>query len=506
MYVTKYSMLRNIDRVVVEGGRQMSGMGILVPLTIPSIGALLLTNKKIISEKRRNLFVGAVVFINILAFILLMVSGAGRQFHILKVNDFLDIFIKIDQLGILFGGLASLLWVFTSFYAMEYMKHEGKERSFFIFFLLTLSVTLGISFSGNLFTLYIFYELLTLATFPLVIHAGTEEALASGRKYMIYSFSGATFVLLGMILLYSVTHDLSFFPKGLFTAVSNYDSTVILVSYLSMFVGFGVKAALVPFHSWLPGAMVAPTPVSALLHAVAVVKSGIFALIRMTFFVFGATVVREIQADRYMIVMILLTIILGSMLALHQSHLKKRLAYSTISQLGYILLGIIMLNEEALLGGLLHMINHALIKITLFFCVGAIYYQTHKIDISEIKGLGKKMPITFLCFTISAISLVGIPPTNGFVSKWFLGLGALHNHNFFFAVILLLSAFLTAGYLLPVSIQGFFTKVEEQDIENLDPPLKMLVPIVVLTGCSVVLGLFPNVLINFINEIVFSVF
>lgn len=486
----------------------MSKLIVLLPFIIPILGAILLTRKEYLNRKNRNIATTIILILNLITYIVLVNTDGPKQIHILKMNDFIDIFIKIDDLGILFGTLSSVLWIFTSFYAMEYMKHEGKERSFYIFFIITLGVTLGISAAGNLFTLYIFYELLTLATFPLVIHTGSKAALDSGKKYMIYSFSGATFALLGMILLYSVTNDLSFVAKGLFQNLETYDSLIILFSYLSMFIGFGVKAALVPFHSWLPEAMVAPTPVSSLLHAVAVVKSGIFALIRMTYFIFGAVVVKEINAPNYIIVMVLLTVVMGSVLALHQSHLKKRLAYSTISQLGYILLGIIMLNKDALTGALLHIVNHALIKIVLFFCVGAIYYQTHKINIEDIKGLGKKMPITFICFTISAISLVGIPPTNGFVSKWYLGLGALNIGSIMYVVILLLSAFLTAAYLLPVSVSSFFKNgdIKKEAVVSLDPPPLMMAPIVTLTSVVVLIGLFPNYLIKFIQSIVITLF
>ncbi|MBN2899347.1 MAG: monovalent cation/H+ antiporter subunit D family protein, partial [Clostridia bacterium] len=281
----------------------------------------------------------------------------------------------------------------------------------------------------------------------------------------------------------------------------NNDRTLLMI-YITIFLGFGVKAALVPFHSWLAAAMVAPTPVSALLHAVAVVKSGVFALLRVCYYVFGADVVQRIEGNVYISVLIVTTILLGSLLAIHQEHMKKRLAYSTISQLGYILLGIVILNENALLGGILHLINHALIKITLFFCVGTIYVATHKTYIREIKGIGRKMPLVMWCFAIASFSLIGVPPSNGFVSKWYLALGALGAYKPIFAVLLMLSAFLTAAYLLPVVVTAFFQAPNEEEEISYSVSRYMTIPIVLLTSVIVVLGLFPNPIVRYIENIV----
>ncbi|TCO72662.1 proton-conducting transporter transmembrane domain-containing protein [Marinisporobacter balticus] len=475
---------------------------ILIPIILPFLLGIAGTKILFKGEKIKTFYVISAVTINLLALIGILNIEGAKAFHLLKINPFLDIYFKIDKLGILFALLASILWIFTTFYSLAYMKHEGKEERFFVFFILTLGITLGIAFSGNLFTLYIFYELLTLATFPLVIHAGTKEALYSGRKYLIYSLGGATVALLGMILLFSISNSLNFVEGGVLGTVNIDNPKLLLTIYMVMFLGFGVKAAIVPFHSWLPAAMVAPTPVSSLLHAVAVVKSGIFVLVRVCYFVFGAETIRQIHGNIYTSVLVFITILLGSLLALHQENLKKRLAYSTISQLGYIVLGIILLNENALIGGLLHLVNHAVIKITLFFCVGAIYFMTHKKNINEIKGIGKQMPVTMTCFSIASISLIGIPPTNGFVSKWYLALGGLTENKIIFPIILLLSAFLTAAYLLPIVVTAFFHGEEKKDIKKLDPPIKMLVPIILLTGITIFLGLFPNVLLHYIKSIV----
>ncbi|WMJ80192.1 monovalent cation/H+ antiporter subunit D family protein [Clostridium sp. MB40-C1] len=478
----------------------MNSAVILLPVFFPFVLSILIAIFKF-KERERNIFASFGVIFNCIFLFFIFYYVGECSFHLFKFNDFLDIYLKIDKLSILFSILVSVLWIFTTFYSMEYMKHEGKENRFFIFFTATLGVTMGIAFSGNLITLYIFYELLTLATFPLVIHSGTKQALSSGKKYLIYSFGGATLVLLGMILCFSITKNLNFVPGGVLAGVSGGNTKLFLGIYVSLFLGFGVKAALVPFHSWLPEAMVAPTPVSALLHAVAVVKSGAYALIRISYFIVGADVIRVTKGHIYMSVLIGVTIIMGSFLALHQQNLKKRLAYSTVSQLGYILLGIVLLNEDALVGGLLHLINHAVIKITLFFCVGTIMYMTHKTEISEIKGIGKQMPITMGCFAIAAISLIGIPPSNGFVSKWYLALGGLVEGKIYFAAILLLSAVLTALYLLPIVTVAFFKKENNDVIEVKEAPMKMLVPIVSITVIVVLLGLFPNPVVTFIQKI-----
>jgi multicomponent Na+:H+ antiporter subunit D len=480
----------------------MNGINLLLPVVLPILAAMvipfLLEKKK---EAIRPFIIGT-VFVNLIINWVTISTLKTRMFHIWTLNDFIDVFLKVDELGILFSLLVSVLWIFTTFYAIGYMDHEKHQERFFAFFIMTLGITNGIAYSGNLFTLYIFYELLTLATYPLVIHSETEEALYSGKKYLIYSFGGATFILLGMILLYTLTNDISFVAGGLPILEAITKDQTLLMIYIIIFLGFGVKAALVPFHSWLAAAMVAPTPVSALLHAVAVVKSGVFALLRVCYYVFGADVVERIEGNVYISVLIVLTILLGSLLALHQDHLKKRLAYSTISQLGYILLGIVILNENALLGGILHLINHALIKITLFFCVGAIYVATHKTYIQEIKGIGRKMPIVMWCFAIASFSLIGVPPSNGFVSKWYLALGALGAARPFFAALLMLSAFLTAAYLLPIVVTAFFQTAEDGEDTEYTVSHYMTGPILVLTSVIVILGLFPNPIVGYIENIV----
>lgn len=479
---------------------------ILLPIVFPFIAAVIIAVSRF-KEKTRNIFAGSAIFLNLLFVAFVVFGHAESGLHFIKINKFLDIYFRIDKLSIFFSLLVSVLWVFTSIYSMEYMKHEGKEKRFFSFFIATLGVTIGIAFAGNLITLYLFYEILTLTTFPLVIHSGSKEALKSGNKYLIYSFSGATAALMGMLILFSMTNNLTFVSGGIINENILDNKNIYLLIYVAMFIGFGVKAAIVPFHSWLPEAMVAPTPVSALLHAVAVVKSGIFAITRITYYIFGANAVKLTGANRYLIIFVIISILMGSFLALHQKNLKRRLAYSTISQLGYILLGILILNKNAFTGAMMHLLNHAVIKITLFFCVGTIMFTTGKTKITEINGIGKSMPITMLCFTISAISLIGIPPTNGFISKWLLAEGSLMEGKAAFPVILLVSALLTALYLLPISTAAFFKKddteiAEIKEIkETKEAPIKMLIPIVSITAITIFLGLFPNHVLNFLRDI-----
>jgi multicomponent Na+:H+ antiporter subunit D len=491
--------------ILIIGGLRLNIL-ILFPVLFPIVAAVAFNLMTFKTRASRNVAIASVIVVNFLLVLMVFRSIATPELHLININNILDIYFKVDKLGMLFSMLVSLLWICTAFYSFEYMKHEGKEKSFFTFFMATLGVTLGVAFSGNLFTMYLFYEFLTLVTFPLVIHSGSKEAMQVGKKYLKYSFFGAALVLAGIALLYVSGSDFSFADYGVLNTIDVRSHGFLIFTYMLFFIGFGVKAAVVPMHSWLPSAMVAPTPVSSLLHAVAVVKVGIFAITRVTYFIFGAQVIKTIDSIYFVGPLVVITILLGSILAYHQDNLKKRLAYSTISQLGYIILGLVLLNRDSLTGGLMHLVNHAVIKITLFFCVGAVMYMTGKKTIHEIKGIGKEMPVTMGCFSIAAISLIGIPPTNGFVSKWYLALGGLHENRAIFVIILLTSALLTAAYLIPIIITAFFPGEDyEPSTERKDPPANMLVPIVFLTAIIVLLGLFPNWVLNFIKAIALEV-
>ncbi len=407
----------------------------------------------------------------------------------------LELSWQIDQLGKGFSFLVLPLWFLATIYARGYMEGQ-KARSFFFFYLITLGTVLGLALAGNLLTYYLFYELLTLTTYPLVIQTGTREARQAGKTYLIFSFAGAGFVLAGLFLLYGLTGSVAFVPGGFIgqdlIATHPFWAKTALFFLVA---GFGVKGALIPIHFWLPGAMVAPTPVSALLHAVAVVKAGIFGLLRVSLYIFGPAALASIGIGGIK-AWAALTILLGSMIALQQDKLKKRLAYSTIGQLSYIFLGVLLLNPAGLQAGLFHFLAHALLKITLFFCAGIITHETGCTKVSELDGIGLRLPRTMVAFALASIGLVGIPFTLGFISKWYF-LSADPAWSWVF----ILSAFLNALYLFPVVTRAFFRE------GKFAPPLQweaspaMLLPTLFLAGGALLLGIFFRLPLEFINTI-----
>ncbi len=407
------------------------------------------------------------------------------------VNGFLQIYLSLDGLGAVFSTLASFLWIFVTIYSFGYMRGHARQLRYFAFFTVCLGITMGIAYAGNLFTLYIFYEMLTLATYPLVIHKEDGKAHEAGKKYLIYAFSGAALILAGMILLSTYSGTLDFVAGG--QPAFNHPDTLGIpfsISFILFFFGFGVKAAIVPLHSWLPLAMVAPTPVSALLHAVAVVKAGVFSMARVVYYIIGTQWVSSFNI--YFLYIIAFSILFGSVLAIGQDNLKKRLAYSTISQLGYVLLGIVLANPRGYTGGILHLVNHALIKIVLFLCAGCIMRTTGKTEISQMKGIGREMPVTMTAFGIASVCLVGIPPTNGFVSKWYLSLGSLDAGHPFLVAVLLISALLTAAYLFPIVGIAFFTKTSHEVRRIPEVPSSMYYPLLFLCIVMTASGLFSG--------------
>jgi NADH-quinone oxidoreductase subunit L/multicomponent Na+:H+ antiporter subunit D len=384
--------------------------------------------------------------------------------------------LRADALGMLFATLASLLWIFTSFYATGYMRGLGEhdQTRFFAAFAGSLSAALGIAFAGNLVTIFIFYELLSVATYPLVAHDESDEARAAGRKYLGYTFfGGGVCVLAGAVLVFFLAGTTTFEPQTA-ANLADADPTLAQAAFGLLAIGFGVKAAIMPLHSWLPDAMVAPTPVSGLLHAVAVVKSGVFGLARLVIDVYGGnppTIVldglpipiTDVAMGDLLAVAAASTLLLASVIALRQDNLKRRLAYSTVSQLSYIVLGLGLLGERALIGGLLHIPAHAFMKLTLFFCAGIIHVETHTDDISKLSGIGRRMPLTMAAFAIAAAGMAGIPLVAGFVSKWYLLLGALDASGTIFAVALLLSGVLNIAYFWPIVYAAFFETKDGYD-------------------------------------------
>lgn len=367
----------------------------------------------------------------------------------------LDLAFAADGAALVFSLLAAGLWVPATAYAHSYiMRHPRKVQRFFTFYTLSLTATMGIALAGNMFTLYVFYELLTFVTWPLVIHNGTPAAWRAGVKYLIYSLAGAALVLAAMIVAWWAGGTLDFAAGG--TLAPDTPVAAIRLLVLLLAAGFGVKAAVMPLHGWLPSAMAAPTPVSALLHAVAVVNAGCFGLLRTFYSLVGSSGLERAALSRQLLVLAFVTILLGSLLAMRQDQLKRRLAYSTVSQLGYITLGVFSGHPALLLGSLLHFVHHGLMKITLFFCAGAVITETGVDKVSGLEGMGRKMPLTMGAFALAALGMVGVVPINGFQSKWFLFQGALEAGRQEVIVVLLLSALLNALYFFPIIGAAFF--------------------------------------------------
>ena len=374
----------------------------------------------------------------------------------------LSISFVIEPLGMVFAGIASFLWIVTTIYAIGYMRghHESNQTRFYICFAIAIASALGIAFAGNMLTLFVFYEVLTLSTFPLVTHSGTPEAKRAGRVYLgILIGTSIALQLVAIIWTYTLTGTLDFTPGGILEdKIAPAMVTVLLGLYI-----FGIgKAALMPFHRWLPAAMVAPTPVSALLHAVAVVKAGVFTVLKVTVYIFGLDLLQATDAGIWIAYVAATTILLASLVAMTKDNLKARLAYSTISQLSYIVLGAMMASSLGIIGGAMHIAMHAFGKITLFFCAGAIMVASHKTEISQMRGLGRKMPITFICFLIGSLSIIGLPPFGGVWSKWYLALAAAETEQLVFLAVLMISSLLNVAYLVPIVIRGFFSDPTEQ--------------------------------------------
>ncbi len=384
--------------------------------------------------------------------------GTSVEYRSAELLPGLALTFEIEPLGMIFSLVASFLWLITSIYAIGYMRghHEQNQTRFYAFFAVAISSVMGIAFSDNLFTLFIFYEILTLSTYPLVTHAGTTEAKEGGRVYLgILLTTSVLFLLLAIIGTWYCTGTVEFKSGGIFTS----DTPKMVTSTLLVLFIFGIgKAAIMPFHRWLPAAMVAPTPVSALLHAVAVVKAGVFTVVKVCVYIFGLDLLRQLPSTNIMLYLAAASVLLASLVAMRQDNLKARLAYSTVSQLGYITIGALLATSAGVIGGAMHIAMHAFGKITLFFCAGAIMVAAHKTEISEMRGLGKQMPITMTAFFIGSLSIIGLPPTGGTWGKWFLMTGAFDSGKWTIMAVLMLSSLLNIAYLLPIPLRGFFSK------------------------------------------------
>lgn len=368
----------------------------------------------------------------------------------------LDLVLRADALSLLFVILSTVLWLVTTVYAIGYLEDSPHRSRFFGFFSLCVTATVGVALAGNLITFLLFYEFLTLTTYPLIVHRGTEEARRAGRSYLIYTIAGGTLLLIGTVWLYSISGTLEFSYQGFVAPWLNDYKNSLIIIFVLLIAGLGVKAALVPLHGWLPQAMIAPAPVSALLHAVAVVKAGAFGIIRVVYDVYGIGVAADLGVTGPLAVVAAVTIIYGSVRALFQDDLKRRLAFSTISQVSYIILGIAIVGPIATIGGVVHLVHQGIMKITLFFCAGNFAETLGIHKISEMNGVGQRMPWTMAAFTIGAFGMIGIPPMAGFVTKWYLGLGALDAGQNWVIWILVGSSLLNASYFLPIVFAAWF--------------------------------------------------
>ncbi len=452
------------------------------------------------SDRRPNLREGwtfaaaGIKFLVVLSMLPYILSGISMEYTIVQILPEIAIGLRVDAMGMLLALVSSFLWIITSLYSVGYMRalEEHAQTRYFCFFAISLSATIGVAFSANMLTLYLFYEMLSLSTYPLVTHHQDEKARSSGRKYLCFILGTSIgMVLPAMIFIAHKTGTLEFSSQGIIAGRID-PQTVVLLLLLLVF-GFA-KAAIMPFHGWLPAAMVAPTPVSALLHAVAVVKVGVFSITRIITGIFGTGLLATLELSTIVCIIAAFTILTSSLIALSQDELKRRLAFSTISQLSYIVLGVALLSQSGMVGGLLHIAMHAFGKITLFFCAGAIFVATGVRNISQMVGIGKRMPLTMSAFFIGALSVIGLPPSGGFISKWHLVIGTVESGQIAMLVILLSSSLLNAAYFLPVVYRAFFCTPEESGFvdQRGEAPVWCLVPLILTAGLSIMLFFYPQ--------------
>ncbi len=476
----------------------MSSSGLIISaLALPAFGACLiaLTRRSPNVREGITLITGAALLFVVVQLFLAVSAGERPEASLITVVQGIDIAFAVEPLGMLFALVASGLWIVNSIYSIGYMRgnDEPRQTQFYVCFAIAIASTMGIAFSKNLFTLFLFYELLTLSTYPLVTHKGDENARRGGRIYLLILLSTSMLLLLpAIIATWAISGTVEFSVGGILAGKADGAVVGILLALYAFGIG---KAALMPVHSWLPNAMVAPTPVSALLHAVAVVKAGVFSILKVVVYIFGIDFLSSSGQNQWLLYIAGATVILSSLIAMTKDNLKARLAYSTVSQLSYIVLGAALATSLGIVGGTMHIAMHAAGKITLFFCAGAIYTAAHKTEISDLSGLGRVMPFTFAAFFIGALSIIGLPPTGGLWSKWYLALGALEADQVIIVAVLMLSSLLNIAYLLPIPLKAFFgtpKKKQKTSPEIKEAPLACLIAIGITSLLCVVLFFFPG--------------
>jgi multicomponent Na+:H+ antiporter subunit D len=481
---------------------------LILSLVIPLIGGVLLSLQSNPNTRDTiSLVTATLLFLVVLCIYPSVLSGSNEAFVLAEPIAGLAFSLKAEPLGLLFATIASGLWILTTIYGMGYMRgnKESHQTRFFLCFALSIAGAMGIAFAGNLITLFVFYEMLTIATYPLVTHKGNEDARRGGRVYLgILMFTSIGFLLFATLWTYNLTGTLDFKPGGILEGYATPTTALILLTLFAFGTG---KAALMPFHRWLPAAMVAPTPVSALLHAVAVVKAGVFTVLKITLYIFGTDFIAETGAGTIILWVAAFTLTAASFIALTKDNLKARLAYSTVGQLSYVIVGAMLANAAGIAGAAMQIAMHAMGKITLFFCAGAIYVATHKTLISQLDGLGHRMPFTFAAFFIGSVSIIGLPPMGGAWSKWFLLMGAADAQQWILIGLLLLSSLLNIAYLMPIVGRGFFRPLPAEDAAQTpagtiqEAPMNCVVPLCITAAGCVVLFFYGGVIYDYLLPI-----
>jgi len=479
----------------------------LLPVFFPVLTGLYMLKAQIKDRKDREKYViysllGTLVFTCVTNF-----AFYNTQLTFARFAAGVEISFHIDSVAVLFSTIFSAVWCLVAVFSMEYMKHEGEENRFFAYFIASLGGLIGVAYADNLATLYLFFEMMSLLSYVLVVHSRTNESLLAGRKYIYYSLFGASLGLIGIFYFYSAGWNTAFTAGGVVPRGT--DPMALSVMTVLAVIGFGCKCGMFPLHAWLPAAHPqAPAPASSVLSGL-ITKAGVIAIIRIVYFTVGADNLRGTGAQTVLLVLSVVTIFMGSMLAYKEKLLKKRLAYSTVSQVSYVIFGLMLLNEAGVTGALLQVVFHALAKNVLFLTAGAFIYKTGKTMVSDLYAMGKSMPKTFICFTVAGLSLVGVPLTAGFVSKWYLALGALQTGSgligFVGISVIMISALLTAGYLVSVTAKVFFAKRSDEVQQSFEPNNYMLMPLAMLSAFIIIFGVFPAPVISFVSRIAQSI-
>jgi len=488
-----------------------TNMLLIIPVFFPIImGVLTLAIKKQFSDRAfRQKYVAAVLVINLILTVVALMQGG--ELVLINLTETLPVLLRVDGMTWLFTMVVSVMWLLAGVFSFEYMKHEDNNESYYLFYIISLGILIGLGMAGNFMTMYLFYEAMTLLTLPMVLHSRTKESVAAGLKYLFYSIFGASLALVCFFFM-NTYGSIEFVAGGTLdpAKVAGHEGVLLVVFFLAI-VGFGAKAGMFPLHGWLPTAHpVAPAPASAVLSGV-ITKAGVLGVVRVVFYQAGVDFLRGTWVQYAWMTLTLVTVFMGSMLAYKEKLFKKRLAYSSVSQVSYVMFGLSTMTPVGMIGALMHVVFHSVVKNCLFMSAGAVIYKAHITKVDDLSGIGKRMPIVMWCFTIASITLVGIPPTSGFVSKWYLAMGSLQSGCGAFTwigpAVLLTSALLTAGYLLTISIKAFLpgADFDYDKLEKCEPNKFMTIPLIILAAAAVIFGIYASPLKAFFEAIAMSV-